>query len=1368
METYKERKSWWQKALPTALSVMLVASSLSVAVPTSEVKAADNVLAPGGVSNGLISWIDVERSAELEGNDVTAVTDLADNEPWVREALTSYNENGMNFNGGLQTNKVMYTRSASEFNVNDSAREVFSVQASENYTGFPWELGGKGSTARYGTGNSIATYFGREDSLTINVDNYDLKNGAMLNIWSAQDDWTLSLNGSKLHEEKDNTPSFTTSTSGSRYYIGAGHSSRFNGMIAEVILFNRQLEVDERMRVNSYLALKYGLTLKDDNDSLIDYLASDSSPMWEATSNIGYGNRITGIGRDDNGALNQKQSKAQIDDANVTIALGSEIKETNAKNQNTIANDKSFFIFSDNGAEANFVTSLKKDEEKLKHIARIYKVQKTNWHDTTITLAVDKVQDATKYPLYLVVSSDNQFDENDLFYPLIDGEITLNSSLLTDGTFFTIAAPVPEVESAHLEQVIAEGNQIILTFDQEVQLTDGEEGFTVEIDGQQITLDANAIEVDPDDATKVIITLPNGTDVTDKEIIVDYDDSQGNIQGTNGVAVENFKKTIDNKQLALNVEKPAGNTVTTARPEFSGTATPGAKVTVKISDEITLEVTAGSDGKWSVTPDTDLPDGDYNVEIIAEKDGKTSAPVTKTLKIDTITPVSYEDALTITQPAEIINNSKPTISGTVQTSITTPSTVTIELKDAGGRIIATADSASVIVNSDGTWEFTPPTDLPDGTYTIIATATDGTNTAIKEHTFTIITVDKTALQNKVDESTRLNASEYTPNTWTNYQAALLQAQNVLDNPHATQDEVNLALAELAAAQNALVPVTTVGQGLNSLTPSTGGILSPSFQTDVTDYMMNVGNSTTVIGFDAIPVQAGATVTTTVNGQPGTLGQIPLQVGANTIVITVTDANGFVKRYTIIVYRAAYTGGGGTSTPTPTPSLEAPAETKTIIHVDLEVDGENPLEKTTVEIERTTHPDGRITDFVNLSPEQALEAVEKAKQIGNTIARIVIPDVQDVVAQTTVEVPKDALRILRDNGLDLEISTDNAHIAIPNSSMEGVEDNFYFRLVPVKKEDERQAIEARARAERVVREALQSNNVHVVARPMTIETNLPSRPVIVTLPLRGITLPTADAERQAYLNSLAVFIEHTDGEKKVVQPEVVTMHDGNIGLRFTVEKFSTFTIIQVSEEGTHTAYIRGFEDGTFRPEENITRAQVARMIARILGYEEDTVINVAPFKDIPSTHFAASEIAFVKAAGIMDGDEKGNFNASNNITRAQMAKVVANFKKLHVEENIPLTFSDTKNHWAQWIIEANRDAGIISGYPDGRFAPNEAITRVQAVRMMNRMLERGPLYGVQNASFSDVPETHRAFMDIEEAARKHSYIVDENKHELFVK
>ncbi|MGN7478723.1 S-layer homology domain-containing protein [Solibacillus silvestris] len=1369
METYKERKSWWQKALPTALSFMLVASSLSAA-PAREVKAAANTLAPGGVSNGLISWVDVERSAEIDGNNVTALTDLADNKPWEKENDISYNANGMNFNGGIQTEKVMYTRELADFNKNDLAREVFSVQASKNYSGFPWELGGKGSTAIYGRNNSITTYFGRDRNIEIDVGNYDLKDGAMLNIWSAQNDWRLSLNGKKLHETIENTPNFETSTSGSRYYIGAGHSSRFNGMIAEVILFNRKLDDDERMKVNSYLALKYGLTLDT------DYVASDgSTKMWSEELNGGYGNRITGIGRDEDGALNQKQSKAQILNANITIALGSEIKAANAENRNVIANNKSFFVFSDNGGEVNFSTPIQKNQEKLKRIERVYKVQKTSWQDTDITLAVDKVENATGYPMYLVVSSDDQFNESDSFYDLIDGKVTLNSGQLADGAYFTIAAPVPEIQNAKLEQAAAEGNQITLTFNKAVDLTDGD-GFTVKVDGQEITLDANAITVDPNDQTKLIITLPPSTDVSNKEITVDYDANQGNLKGTNGVAVENFNKTIDNKQLALNVEKPAGDTVTTARPEFSGTATPHATVTVKISSDITLQVTADSEGKWSITPDADLPDGDYDIEIIATKDGKSSETVSKSLKVDTVTPVSYENAFTITKPDEVTNFSRPTISGTVETSTTTPSTVSIELKDANGNIVATADSASVTVNTDGTWSFTPPANLPDGEYTITATATDGTNTATKTHTFTIATaqaVNKTALQNKADEHLNLNAGNYTPYTWLNYNTALQQAQNVLANPNATQAEVDQALTELTAAQNALVLVVLPGRGLISLIPSTGS-LSPNFQTDVTDYTMYVGNSTAVIGFGALPVESGATVSTTVNGQPGTLGQIPLQVGANAIEVTVTDANGFVKRYTITVYRDAYTDGGTWTpapapTPTPAPAPEQPQNNKTIIRVDLEVDGENPLEKTTVEIERTSHSNGEVTDFVNLTAEQAFEAVEKAKQIGNTIARIVIPDAQDIVDQVNVEVPKEALRILRDNGLDLEISTDNAHIAIPNSSMDGVEDNFYFRLIPVKKESERQAIEERARIETVVQETLQSDNVNVVARPMTIETNLPSRPVAVTLPLRGVTLPTAEADRQAYLNSLAVFIEHSDGEKKVVHPKVVTMQDGDIGLRFTVEKFSTFTIIQVKEEvHSHTPYIRGFEDGTFRPEDNITRAQAARMIARILGYEEGTKANAAPFKDIPNTHFAAGEIAFVKSAGIMDGDENGNFNATNNITRAQMAKVVANFKKLAVEENAAITFTDTKGHWAQWIIEANRDAGIISGYPDGRFAPNEAITRVQAVRMMNRMLERGPLYGVPNESFSDVPKTHRAFNDIEEAARAHSYSIDGNQQEQFIK
>ncbi|UZN00822.1 hypothetical protein OL548_16175 [Lysinibacillus sp. MHQ-1] len=246
-------------------------------------------------------------------------------------------------------------------------------------------------------------------------------------------------------------------------------------------------------------------------------------------------------------------------------------------------------------------------------------------------------------------------------------------------------------------------------------------------------------------------------------------------------------------------------------------------------------------------------------------------------------------------------------------------------------------------------------------------------------------------------------------------------------------------------------------------------------------------------------------------------------------------------------------------------------------------------KTTIEIERTKHANGEITDFVALTESSAKAAIEKAKQIDNNIVRIVLPDVNDEIDKVTVEVPKQSLQLLRENGLSLEIATENGLVTIPHSSMKGIEDNFYFRLVPVKKNSERQAIEERARVERVVHEALESNNVHVVARPMTIETNMPNRPVHVTLPLKDVKIPVNIVERKAFLKQLAMFIEHSDGEKKVVLPEVATMVKGELGLRFTVEKFSTFTIIQVNrtkpplEVNKHEAYINGFLDGTFGPE-----------------------------------------------------------------------------------------------------------------------------------------------------------------------------------------
>src|SRR5699024_7109340 len=103
----------------------------------------------------------------------------------------------------------------------------------------------------------------------------------------------------------------------------------------------------------------------------------------------------------------------------------------------------------------------------------------------------------------------------------------------------------------------------------------------------------------------------------------------------------------------LEVTEPE-NEVFVSKPEFKGTATPGSEVTVKISDDVTLTTTADEDGNWSVTPEGDLADGNYKVEITAEKDGKISEPITKNISIDTTLP-----ELEVTEPENEVFVSKP-------------------------------------------------------------------------------------------------------------------------------------------------------------------------------------------------------------------------------------------------------------------------------------------------------------------------------------------------------------------------------------------------------------------------------------------------------------------------------------------------------------------------------------------------------------------------------------------------------------------------------------------------------------------------------------------------------------------------------------
>nr|WP_154959527.1 S-layer homology domain-containing protein [Paenibacillus xylanexedens] len=458
-----------------------------------------------------------------------------------------------------------------------------------------------------------------------------------------------------------------------------------------------------------------------------------------------------------------------------------------------------------------------------------------------------------------------------------------------------------------------------------------------------------------------------------------------------------------------------------------------------------------------------------------------------------------------------------------------------------------------------------------------------------------------------------------------------------------------------------------------------------------------------------------------------------------------------------------TGGGSTAPVTSTP---APTTKQEQIVVDVNgVDGTN-LTKTP--IIRTTETNGTVKDLVKMTDAIAKESVEKAKQLGSNTARIVIPDTKDAVSETRVEIPKTAVKDLSDGSMKLEISTENAVISIPTKSIAGFDQDLYFRVVPLKKESERKDLEERAKKEQVIQQVAPNTNVRVLARPVEIETNMQSREVTLTLPL-GNSLPTDAAARQQILDNLAVYIEHSDGMKELIQGKLVKLDNNSEGIEFTVTKFSTFTLVVVdglkASQKTNQPYIQGF-GADFRPDAFVTRAQMAAMLARNLPGETATATAAGTtFADVAATHWATSEIQKAQAAGIMNGLSDTAFAPEGSITRAQMATIA--YRWLQKQQTNTVTTTDTTGTapeatsftdvaadlWAADAIAHVQSTGLMAGYSDGTFKPDSKLTRAEAVKVLNVLFKRTPLTGVATPSFSDVPATHWAYADIEAAAQK---------------
>ncbi|MEG1878506.1 MAG: YDG domain-containing protein, partial [Pseudoflavonifractor sp.] len=191
---------------------------------------------------------------------------------------------------------------------------------------------------------------------------------------------------------------------------------------------------------------------------------------------------------------------------------------------------------------------------------------------------------------------------------------------------------------------------------------------------------------------------------------------------------------------------------------------------------------------------------------------------------------------------------------------------------------------------------------------------------------------------------------------------------------------------------------------------------------------------------------------------------------------------------------------------------------------------------------------------------------------------------------------------------------------------------------------------------------------------------------------------------------------------------------------------------------HILYLIGDDLGTFRPEANMNRAEVAQMFFRLMKNPEQ-LDKTAKLADVPAGAWYAGPVNAMVNAGIFTGYVDGSFRPEAQITRAEFVAVAARFAKANPGA---VRFTDLpKEHWAFSAIATAVAYGWVDGYEDGSFKPGANITRSEVTKIVNAMLGRAADKAFVDAGnglrlFPDADKSHWAFYEIVEATNKHNF------------
>lgn len=215
-------------------------------------------------------------------------------------------------------------------------------------------------------------------------------------------------------------------------------------------------------------------------------------------------------------------------------------------------------------------------------------------------------------------------------------------------------------------------------------------------------------------------------------------------------------------------------------------------------------------------------------------------------------------------------------------------------------------------------------------------------------------------------------------------------------------------------------------------------------------------------------------------------------------------------------------------------------------------------------------------------------------------------------------------------------------------------------------------------------------------------------------------------------------------------------------KFDADKLILYPVLNIGLNYTdHFAYMVGYPNGTFKPDGNITRAEVATIIYRLMTPETRAKFQTrtCTLSDVQSGMWFNDAVCTLVKAGVISGYPDGTFKPNANVTRAEFSAMIARmFSVSYVGNNM---FEDINGHWAESYINILAKLGILKG-DNGNADPDANLTRAQAAAMCNRLVGRNSTNSSMNSckdtitTWPDVTNAAWYYADVLEATNSHNY------------